>query len=1085
NFHAKEGNWLTMEMSGLAMVATAWPEFEESPRWISYAKNKMEEGLKEQVYPDGVQKELTSHYHQVALNNFHQFLEICDQAKEPLPEGYKTELEKMHAYIAYSVSPTGYGILNNDSDKRYNREIIAEAASAYNREDWLFIATNGKRGKRPVGAPSAVFPWAGQLIMRSGYQGDAHWAFFDVGPWGTGHQHNDKLHLSVSAYGRDLLVDGGRFAYRGEFANKFRKYAVGSASHNLILIDGNGQGAGPRVATEPLSDKHYRITDQFDYAWNAFNQFNDLEGQAKHTRAVFHVRGKFWVVVDNIETDRPRKIETLWHWHPDSKIKVEENGVVSTDHEKGNLKIIPVGFSGWNIKQIQGQEGPSPQGWYSERYNKAEPAPVNVYSTDIKTSTSFVWILYPSEGNPAPVETELISRESDQVTVRVKDQARNEWDLIIPFSNSEKASYSFRSGNEELIRTGMRTPQDAGEIGLLLSRINLNARGLEKVKQSIDDPAKAVSELLTYYRSRDFVKHPIDRKTKEAMLGKSAEENDLKVADDAMKHIFIGQSAYPPYYCGDDIDWGLRPVPDNEWVWQLNRMGFWDALGRAYWHTGDEKYAREWCLQLLDWTHKNPRDEEHAYAWRSIEAGIRGYRWMELFQRFVDSPSFTPEVLVAFLNSCYDHAAYLMTKYRKGSNWGLMEAEGMAFIAMTFPEFQDGIKWRDEAILRLNREIENQVYPDGHQRELAMGYHMSSIGWFKRTLDLASMNGLKDAFPKSYLEKIEKMCEVPFKLGYPDGTTTQFGDSWTGSPGHTWPRLKEWATIFDRDDFLYVATEGKAGQKPKATAFALETSGFYSMRSDWSKDAIVFVLKCGPDGGGHSQPDNGTFELYAGSRHLMPDAGSYIYSGDPENRAWFRQTKVHQTLTLNGENSASAPKQLLWRPGNDLDVLVVENTSYPNLTHRRAVFFVDKKYFVIVDEAMGKGKGDVDIHFQLAPGNAVFNSDKFSVQSDFKEGWNVFVQSMDQDGMQLQEEEGWVSFIYTKKERRPAFRYRIQKGSGEAVRFVTIVAPYSGSAPPKISAQIVGKPKPGASKLELKVTADGVSTKIGYEINGK
>lgn len=445
HFHAKAGNWLTMEMSGLAMVSTAWPEFKRSREWIAYAKNNMLEGLKDQVYPDGVQKELTSHYHQVALNNFDLFEEICEQAQEPLPGDYKKVLEKMHSYIAYSVRPNGYGVVNNDSDNRYNRDLITEAASEYSREDWLFIASNGKKGKRPSGPPSVVFPWAGQLIMRSGYDPEAHWAFFDAGPWGTGHQHSDKLHLSISAYGRDLLVDAGRFAYRGAMAEKFRRYATGSASHNVVLIDGAGQDAGPLVATEPLSEEHYRITDQFDYAWSTFDKFRDLQGEGKHTRSVFYVRGKFWIVVDNIQTDRPRKIETLWHWHPDSKLRIDQNAVVSTDHEKGNLKIIPVGFDGWRIQQVEGQADPTPQGWYSERYNKAEPAPVSIYATEIETSTSFVWVLFPSAGKGPAVTPEIISRESDGLTVRVKDEESNQWEVSVPFSSSAGAHYTFRS----------------------------------------------------------------------------------------------------------------------------------------------------------------------------------------------------------------------------------------------------------------------------------------------------------------------------------------------------------------------------------------------------------------------------------------------------------------------------------------------------------------------------------------------------------------------------------------------------------------------------------------------------------------
>jgi heparan-sulfate lyase len=561
-----------------------------------------------------------------------------------------------------------------------------------------------------------------------------------------------------------------------------------------------------------------------------------------------------------------------------------------------------------------------------------------------------------------------------------------------------------------------------------------------------------------------------------------ATEKDFETANNALRHIFVGQPAYPPYFCGDDIDWGTRPVPDNEWVWQLNRMSFWDAMAKAYWHTGDEKYAKAWGEQLIDWTRKNPNDENHKYAWRSIEAGIRGYRWTGLFQRFIDSPSFTPEVLVAFLNSCYDHAEYLMTKYTTRSNWGLMEAEGMAFIAITFPEFKNAEKWRQEAFQRLNNEINIQVYPDGHQRELAMGYHLGCIGWFFRTYELAKMNGIENAFPDSYLERIEKMCEVPMKLCLPDGTNVQFGDAWEGTPGQHNDRFKQWAEFFGRDDFLYLATEGDVGKMPDSTAYALPVSGLYSMRSGWDEEAVCLVLKCGPDGGGHSQPDNGTFDLYAGGRNLMPDAGSYIYSGNPEGRAWFRQTKVHQTLTLDGKDSKYDPHLLLWQPGDSLDILVVENKSYENLTHRRAVFFVDKRYFIIVDEAFGSATGDVKIHFQLAPGggSAIFNRENLAVQTGFNQGWNVFVQTQPQPGLQLEEEEGWVSFKYTEKEPRPAFRYSLKKKSENSnVRFVSLVIPYEKDVPDiKITRSIM---EPG--KMEIEVLEDGERRLIGYQLN--
>ncbi len=616
----------------------------------------------------------------------------------------------------------------------------------------------------------------------------------------------------------------------------------------------------------------------------------------------------------------------------------------------------------------------------------------------------------------------------------------------------------------------------------LLKRLDLNRPGLEKVKASADNPAKAAKELLAYYRARKSVKHPVNRADRKKSRSKYAIARDIKIANDALKHVFITQSSYPPHFVGKDIDWSTNPVPDHEWIWQLHRMYFWDAMARAYWHTGDEKYASEWFAQLQDWVHKNPRDDKHKFAWRRIEAGIRGHAWMGLYQRFLDSPSFTPEVLVAFLNSCHDHASFLVERFTP-ENHGLMEAEGAAFIAIMFPEFKDAKKWRDKSIRHLNAEIKKQVRPDGHQVEQTLGYHAGCIRWFAQTWELAKMNGLEKAFGSEYANRLEKMCEVLMKLGLPDGSSAQFGD--TTSPVRVRSVLTKWAGVFGRRDFLYVATAGKEGTKPKQTAYALTDSGFYSMRSGWDEKAVCLILKCGPGPFWHCQPDNGTFELYAAGRRLMPDSGTYIYHGDPAGRKWFKQTRVHQTLTLDGKNSDYKPALRLWKPGKNLDVLVVENGSYKNLTHRRAVLFVKKKFFVLVDEAIGKAGGDVDLHFQLAPSQAVFDRALPSVRTDFKKGSNVLIRSLAQKAMVLRKENGQVSFKYGQKQPRPAFRFRINKTSGTpAVRFVTLVVPYEGKVPEtKIS--LVGSPAPGAGRIELDVTVGAVTARIGYDLKNK
>ncbi len=438
NFHGGN-NWLTMEISALATVATNFPEYIKSNEWLMYSIETMTESMNGQVYADGVQTELSSHYHNVAMSNFELFKAICDNANKTLPDFFNQTIEDMYSYIAHAIRPDGFRILNNDGDRGSDRDIVLKASKKFNNAEWEYIASNGKSGTRPLNGPSFFYPWAGQLISRSGYDADAHWSFFDIGPWGSGHQHNDKLHISISAFGRDLLVDAGRFAYTGEVANKFRRYAKGSQGHNVVLIDGNGQAPGSKVVAQPLDDKHYAITPEFDYAWNSFDKFNNIKDEIKHTRTMMYVRDNFWIVVDNIETDKPRKIETLWHWHPDIKELIKKKNTVTSVNEIGNLRIIPVGKQQWKVELIKGQEDPEIQGWYSPEYNKYAQNLTTVYSTEIHSNSTFVWILMPFESAVKKVKAKVLTKDVNGISIKIKNHNKQQWIATIPFSESSKA----------------------------------------------------------------------------------------------------------------------------------------------------------------------------------------------------------------------------------------------------------------------------------------------------------------------------------------------------------------------------------------------------------------------------------------------------------------------------------------------------------------------------------------------------------------------------------------------------------------------------------------------------------------------
>ncbi len=437
NFHSGN-NWLTMEISALATIAAYFPEYKASGEWMSYAIETMTKSMKDQVYADGVQTELTSHYHYVALANFELFKEICDQAGQPLPDYYNATLEKMYSYIAHVVRPSGYRILNNDGDRGSDRKYILEGAEKFHHPEWEYIATNGASGTKPPDGPSYCYPWAGHFISRSGFDADAQWSFFDIGPWGSGHQHNDKLHISIAAYGRDLLVDAGRFAYTGAVADKFRAYARGTQGHNALLIDHKGQDAGPTLAAEPLGDSSFKITPEFDYASGSFNRFTGLMGEAAHTRSVLYVRGKFWVVVDRINTDRPRTINALWHWHPDNTV-VRDRLISKTSNGRGNLAVIPVSKQKFSLTFVKGQETPEIQGWYSPEYNRYEPNTASIYQTEISSSSTLVWLLLPSEHETPKIKAKILSENEREIRIEVKQKGKK-LELTIPFMNSEGAA---------------------------------------------------------------------------------------------------------------------------------------------------------------------------------------------------------------------------------------------------------------------------------------------------------------------------------------------------------------------------------------------------------------------------------------------------------------------------------------------------------------------------------------------------------------------------------------------------------------------------------------------------------------------
>jgi hypothetical protein len=441
-YHEIHHNHALFEMDGLALVSLAFPEFKQASKWLKAAKKDMLSEINWLIYPDGLSKELTTTYDIDVFKSFEKFKRISQHAHIKLSSSYNKTLEKMANYLAYSMAPGGYGPMNNDSDLRQVRSLILKEAKLFHRPDWKYIATNGKEGKKPVRIPSKTFPWAGINIMRSGWDKDAQWSFFDTGPYGTAHEHRDKLHLSVSAYGRSLLVDAGRYTYQNYFnfdPKTWRGYFRSSFSHNVIIVDGKGENAGPDTAATPMkAGIDYLYKPGFDYVRGTFkNGFDHIEGKLLWTRAILYKRGDYWVVVDYIKTDHPHKIQALWHYAPHCNVEIDGTEIVSTNSDKGNLRVIPVSNLKWSVKIVKGQTKPVKQGWFSPKMLKKLPESVAIYTTKINGPAIWGWILIPGRGKVPRPSFKIIQQSRSGIKIMITKAGKKPVIVNVPVNEKE------------------------------------------------------------------------------------------------------------------------------------------------------------------------------------------------------------------------------------------------------------------------------------------------------------------------------------------------------------------------------------------------------------------------------------------------------------------------------------------------------------------------------------------------------------------------------------------------------------------------------------------------------------------------
>lgn len=594
----------------------------------------------------------------------------------------------------------------------------------------------------------------------------------------------------------------------------------------------------------------------------------------------------------------------------------------------------------------------------------------------------------------------------------------------------------------------------------------------------------ALAPLLAHYRSvYPLPDEPLN-----------AQPEALEQAEKIVYRVFqYGPYAEASY--GQLMDWEWDPRGDIEWVASMYRFYWAEPLARAYCISRDERFARAFVELVSDWIDAHPLEKHRkahrtythwkGFAWLDIQTGIRATNLCRAFPLLVHAEAFTPAFLARFLASLYDHQVKTeRLPMGKIHNKAIFEQRGFINVAYTFPEFADSRRWLELGFSRSQKSLMDQTTADGVQREWSFGYH---AGVLRDAVEIMQrMESAEYPVPDTYRERIRLMYDYVFGIAGPDLGAPMFGDA--SRPPKPSDRRQEWqlhstlkqgGAVLDAPRFAARA-DLQEHLLPEQTSYAFPEAGLYSLRSDWGPDAIQLNLHCSPPAiSSHDQPDNGTFELCAFGHWLMPDSGFYTYGHDPQGRAWHRQTRVHQTLTLDKQDSACAGRHLLWDSGPDLDAVTVANAAYDGLEHRRTIWFVQGRYYVLLDEAVGRACGLLELHYQFAPGELQLHRDRQLVHTVNPQA-NIALLATADRALTLVEEEGWHAWAYGKREPRPACAFQ-HMGKAPAL-FLTVVVPYRGLHVPRIRASLPGGTAPGSDRVQVEVAVNERRLRLGRDL---
>lgn len=402
---------------------------------------------------------------------------------------------------------------------------------------------------------------------------------------------------------------------------------------------------------------------------------------------------------------------------------------------------------------------------------------------------------------------------------------------------------------------------------------------------------------------------------------------------------------------------------DIKCVWEQARFGFVAPLVRAFSRTQDPRYVEAFWRSVEDWREKNP--PQRGPHWKcGQEVGLRAMAWIFGLVHFFGHEATTPQ------RRCQMHemldasgrriAANIDYALSQRNNHGVSEAAALFTLGILL----DRPDWTDRGERLLRRLANELIYDDGSFSQHSTNYHRLMLHgylwaiWFGRIADRPLEERTVQRVRKAGRWVGALLCptsgRVP-NLGTNDGahfldlTDLGFLDyrpvvQAVGllTEGRAWLARGPWDELAE---WLSVGTAREGGSKGEAVrrsdGLLTFPIGGYAV---WHHQGSMGMLRC-PTRFRHrpGQCDLLHFDLTAGGRNLLRDAGSYSYNCDEPWRSYFSSSRAHNTICVDDRDPMPKVGRFLYGhwPVGEVEThgqtVAATYRDYRGIRHRRTV----------------------------------------------------------------------------------------------------------------------------------------------------